>query len=91
MNGTEVTTDNQNYAMGECDGQLADNKYQSGPKTHCSVTFGIDYSTQDTGIIRALYKCMDSKPSSAPGSSEWEKGTSRQVLNGKLNYCWLIE
>eukprot|EP00794_Sanderia_malayensis_P011929 gene11929-13164_t len=70
VNGTEVSTAEQNTAVTECETQLSDphNKGTYPGLTACLIKLGRSGSLENSGAARAIYKCDVAKPSGAGGN-----------------------
>ena len=71
-------------AKDECNQQLEEQKNKGGSIVSCFLTFGKTFATQDTDMVRAVYKCTVSRQDKAPGGKDWLKGSQRSSLEGKL-------
>lgn len=75
-----------NNATNECGEQSTKQAGKGGAVVTCYLTFGNAFSTDDTAMVRAVFKCMMSKPEKAPGGSAWEKSAERELLTSKQKF-----
>ena len=80
-----MTEQQTKQAADDCGSQTEAQKGKGGALITCFLTFGDKFSTDNRAVLRAVFKCMNGKPASAPGGKEWEKqkGKDRALLTGK--------
>ena len=58
FNGKDAPAEAQALAVSQCDAQLMDPEMQKGKKTKCEVSFSKNTTIEQTGIIRAVFRCV---------------------------------
>ena len=88
FNATDVSAENQSLAVSQCDAQLEDKSLQKGKQTKCEVSFSKNTTIEQTGIIRAVYKCLKTSGNAfggigtQPSMNQWIKNEEYAVFIG---------
>ena len=75
-------------ATDECIKQSEEQSNEGGALVTCFLTFGSTFSIDASSVLRAVYKCLTSKPDKIPSGEEWEKGgeKNRPLLTCKCHF-----
>jgi len=94
FNGTMMSQTQTTAATDECVKQSEEQSGKGGSVITCFLTFGSTFSIDASSMVRAVYKCLASKPEKMLGGIDWEKGgknsmvllTSKPNSKGKLKF-----
>ena len=80
FNGTMMSQTQTTAATDECVKQSEEQSGKGGSVITCFLTFGSTFSMDASSMVRAVYKCLASKPEKMLGGIEWEKGGKKSMV-----------
>ena len=89
FNGTAMSAGQTTAATNACMKQSELQVGKGGSFITCFLTFGNQFSTDDIATIRAVYKCLTSKPLKAPGGKEWKQGNNKDRSTSICKYQYV--